>query len=613
MSQAQASPAVDARTLPAALLELAASDPDHVALREKRLGIWEEITRAGFRDRVAATALWLQELGATRGDYVAVFSENRAEWLYTELAIMLMGGVSLGIHPGTYAEELDDILRRGKVRLIFCGGQEEVDRLRSANMRHAPQRMVVFDSRGTRQYTDERLLFWEDGPVTDAGLAARVGADLSQAYHDLAAGLDPDAICLAVSSSGRADYPRQALFTHRALLKAGDEFQALYAITHKDRNLCYLPLCHFIETLFSVVLPLRAGNVPHIVESDDTVLEDLREVSPTLFASWPRFWDRMRLMTLYRMSQTSLVREFFFDSFTRAGNDRVKFSPDKKTFYQRLQGLAGDQLFFRAYMNRLGLRDCRIAFSTAGELKEHVIQWFLGMGLPLTEFFGTTETMGAGFANTAGTEHAGTAGKPFPDLRFRFARDRELMIKGPYLAAGYLDEAGKPPAPLPGQDGWFFTGDTGFEDARDRLRVTGNKYTIIENADRESFSIKRTEEVIRECPYVREVVCFGENLPFVSALIELDFDRVSDEVRLENVRFKRYEDLLGQEAVTDLLRREINKLNEDLIEVEKVRAFRFFPEELREEQGELAFDYTPRRRVIARKYKALLDEMYTDE
>lgn len=617
-----------ATTLPGALDELARAMPGAVALREKKLGVWNEITWAEYRDAVARTADWLETLGAGPGSTVAVFSENRSEWLYAELAIMLLGGLSLGIHPATYEEELDQVLRKGAVEIVFCGGQEEVDRLLAPAVKHRVRHIVVLDSRGTRLYTDERLLFWEDR-FTEAAASrtaaassasgasqAAAGEDAAASFRKRAAELDPDRICVAVSSSGRVDYPRQALFDHRTLLAVGDRFAEIYGLTGRDSNLCYLPLCHYIEKLFSLVLPLRAGNLPHIAESEDTVLEDLREVSPSLFVSWPKFWERMRLMTLYRMSQTSLVRDFFFESFARRGLDRVKFTPGRRTFAQRLTAVAGDQLFFRAFQNRLGLRDCRAAFSSGGELPEHVVQWFLGIGLPLTEFYGTSETMGAGFANEAGSEHAGTAGKPFPDLRFRFARDRELMLKGPYLCAGYLGEtadgaqADGTQADGTQAEGWFYTGDTGFEDARDRLRITGNKYTIVANADQERFSIKRSEDALRECPYVREIVCIGEDRPFVSALIELDFDRTADEVRLENVRFKRYEDLTNEPAVAELIEREIARLNEDLIEVEKVRAFRFFPHELREENGELSFDYTPRRRLIARKYADLIDGMY---
>lgn len=610
--------------MPGLLLQHAAERPNEIALREKRFGIWHNVTWIDFARHVARTAAILEDCGVGVREYVGIFSENRFEWLYAELAIQSLGAISLGIHPATYEEELADILKTGRVRVLFCGAQEQVDRVRelqSLEQGHEPTlpadaAVFVFDPRGTRLYADSNLRFWPDLIAGEPGATAADDALLAKLESKVKQ-LNPDQLCTVTFTSGRADLPRGVLFSHRALLATAGQLVERLQLGPRDRNLSYLPLCHYIEKMFGLVLPLAHRITPHLAESDATVIEDLREVSPTVFVSWPKFWNRFRMGTAYRMSQASLIREFFFDWFLDYRMDRIKMRPgEKRGLWFRLISLLGDLLFFRALQNKIGLRDCRLALSTGDEIKESVVQWYLAIGVPLIDYYASSETGGAGFINEPGTEHTGAQGRAFDQqqLRYRFARDRELMLQGPSLGARYFDSVDSVASSNDDltRDGWMYTGDTGFEDAKDRLRVTASKRFVVANADGEPFSLKRTEEILRESPYIREVVCIGRDRAFVTALIELDFERTSDEIRVENLRFKRYEDLTADvPQVRELLQRELEKLNEDLIEVEKVRDFRFLPHELREEDGELSFDDSPRRELIARRHASLIQEMYS--
>ncbi len=607
-------------TMPGLLLLRAKEQPDAIALREKRFGIWHNVTWLEFARDVARTVAILEERAVRAGEYVAVFSENRYEWLYAELAIQSLGAISLGIHPATYEEELAGILKTGSVRILFCGAQEQVDRVREAQSANSEALLpndatvFVFDPRGTRLYDDAYLKFWPDvlAQSSSAG-GADAGREANTMISDLEttiAKLKPEQLCTVSFTSGRVDLPRGILFSHRALLTTAGQLAERLALTPRDRNLSYLPMCHYIEKMFGLILPLSHGITPHIAESDATVMEDLREVSPTVFVSWPKFWNRFRLGVMYRMSQASLVREFFFDWFLDYRLDRIKLRPgEKRGLWFKFVSLLGDLLFFRALQNKIGLRDCRVALATGDEIKESVVQWYLAVGVPLIDYYASSETGGAGFVNEPGTEFTGAQGRALGEqMRYRFARDRELMLQGPGIGERYFDSG----EPVMAGEGWFYTGDKGFEDAKDRLRVTASKRFVVSNADGEAFSLKRTEEILRECPYIREAVCVGRDRAYVTALIELDFERTSDEIRVENLRFKRYEDLTADVSeVRELLQREIEKLNEDLIEVEKVLDFRFFPHELREEDGELSFDDSPRRELIARRYASLIQEMYS--
>ena len=595
-------------TLPGALYLRSREKPETVALREKKLGIWQDITWREYWRGVAATALALRKLGFKKGEYAGILAENSREWVYGEMGIMLAGGVSLGLHPSTYDEELGELLGFQNIRILFCGDQEQVDKaLRPPG--DSLEHIIVFDSGGTLSYSDSRLLSWEKFLADGLALLDENGDAILQ---ELLAGQDPQAPATAIFSSGTSDLPRGALFSQEKLLLIGQDFGEMYEIGPQDTTLSYLPLCHFIDKNLTIVQPLLFGLVPHIGESSETVMEDLREVSPRIFFSWPRFWKRLRLMTIFRMSHTSLIKEYFLDIFSNFTRDRVKFEWNrKKGLWRRFVEFLGDKLFYRALQNKFGLRKCRLAVSLGEDLGEETLYWHLGMGTPLAQAYGLAELGGAGFSSFAWDASPGASGRPFSRLEFRLAADSEVLVKGPYLCLGYYGPAGQEAnnkLPLD-ETGWFHTGDYGFINQAHCLRLTGNNNTILKNHEGERFSIKRSEETMRECPYIREVVCFGENRTKVSALIEIDFERVADEINIPGIKLKNYQDLIQEEAVRELIGTEIKRQNEDLIAIEKVRDFGFFPEELDEDRGELSFSYAPRRRFIRRKYESLLKEI----
>ncbi len=589
-------------TLPGRLYQRAEKEPDHIAMREKRRGIWSGISWAEYLCCVASLARELEKQKIEQQTYAAIYAEDTAEWIFAQLALQLLGVISIGIHPSTYEEELLAICQASRPKIVFCGGQEQVDRIFAIGKDYSDlQWAIVINPRGTYHYQEEKLLRYHQ-LVQDFSLE-----EAKEWYKVRLKKIDPDMLAIALSSNGTADFPHYLLFKQATVLNVAVDFARSYAISTKDTNLCHLPLCHYIEQLFSVALPLVCGICPHIAESEDTIMEDLQALSPTVLISWASFWNRLRFMVLQRLTLSGLIRNFFFDLFLNRRIKKVQLRAGQRpTIWDRWLSRLANLFFFRALRNRLGLKSCRLAISTCGEIGEYTIQWYLGIGVPLIETYGLSETLGAGFGNSLGTEEVGTCGMALPRLKYRFDKNGELMVQGAYVCSASLFTA----KDTIERDGWIRSGDFGLLDSKKRLHLSGNKNFFVKNQDQESFSIKRTEELLRANEYIREIVCVADQRPFVTALIEPNFDRLADQILVEGGRFKYYEDLVQSPAAHDFITSEIKTLNEQLISIEKVQDFRFFPQELDEIRGELSFDYAPRRHVIERLYKSLLDEMY---
>ena len=597
------------RTLPGRLALHAREYPGEVALREKRLGVWRELTWRDYRDHVRAAARMLAELGVGAGDHVAILSDNRSEWLFADLAAQALGARSVGIYQTNPAADVAYVLQDSGSVVLFCEDQEQVDKAvaiaaDTPSVRH----VVVFEPRGTRHLDDRRLQPWADFLSRGAELVADEPADW---FEDRVARLDPEAPSMVVYTSGTTGQPKGAMISNRNALEVIEAFGRMMGFGPGDTVLSYLPLCHVAEKLLSVFLPLTTRAIVHFGEAMETVQADLREVSPTLFLGVPRIWEKMNAAANVKIQDSSWLKRTLFGFFTEKGAAiAARRRQGKATVADRLLWAIGDLLVFGPLQERLGLRRCRWALTGAAPISAELIAWYHGVGIEVVEGYGQTECAGISHVNLAGRKNRiGTVGRSVPLVEQRLADDGEILVRGPNVFCGYLHRPDAT-AQTVDADGWLHTGDIGILDAEGYLTITGRKKQIIITAGGKNLSPERIENALKTSPYIKEAVAIGDRRKYVSALVQLELDSVGNWATRRGLAYTSYADLAARPEVVELIAAAVGEGNELLAPVEQVKAFRVLPKELSQDDGELTATQKVRRHEVTTSFAGLIETMY---
>ncbi len=588
---------LDARTLPGLLAQHAALHGERVAMREKRLGVWSEVTWREYYEHVRAVACRLRELGVKSGDHVAILSDNRTEWLYADLGAQAIGARSVGIYQTNPAPDVAYILQDSGAVVLFCEDQEQVDKaVAIAAETPSVKHVVVFEPRGTTDLADSRLVAWQDFLARGKGLAQNESAPGST-FEDRLRALDPMAPAMVVYTSGTTGHPKGAMLAPANVLDVATALNKMMSYGETDTVLSYLPLCHVAEKIISLFLPLTTGAIVHFGEAMETIQADLREVSPTIFLGVPRIWEKMHAQVTVKMQDSSWLKRTLFERFSK--------KPPKNVLARAL----ADFLVYRPLQERLGLRNCRVALTGAAPISADLIRWYHAIGVPVHEGYGQTECAGISHINPLEANRVGTVGKTVPLVETKIADDGEILVRGPNVFCGYLNQPDATAETVDG-DGWLHTGDIGSVDADGYLTITGRKKEIIITAGGKNLSPEKIENALKTSPFIKEAISIGDRRKYVAALVQIELDNVGNWATRRALPYTSYQDLASKPEVIALVGKAIDAANELLAPVEQVKAFRILPKELSQDDGELTATQKVRRREITARFGELIESMY---
>jgi long-chain acyl-CoA synthetase len=601
---------ISRHSLPARLRDLARTFPERVALREKQYGLWREIDYAGYWQGVATAGMALRELGVEPGDRVAIHSENRVAWVWTDLGAQGIHAASVGLYPTNPEAEVEYLLGHSEAKVLIAEDQEQVDKALAVADRLPTLSTIVFvEPRGVRGYGDPRLLAWED--FLDLGRRA-LDADPGR-FDELVDAIDREATACLVYTSGTTGPPKGAMLSHRNIMWAQERLTTALevgAIPQRVELLSYLPLCHVFEKLFTLQLGLELGATVSFAESIDTVTHDLVEVQPTFFPAPPRIWEKMQAGVMVRISDASAVKRWIFELCLRAGRwnaDRV-LADGRRGLLGNLVNAAGWLLVYRALKRKLGLRRTVFALSGAAPIAPEVLKFFMALGVPIYEGYGMTENTAYATCTRPGRSRLGTVGTPNPDAEVRLADDGEILVRHDAVFKGYFRDEAATTATVDA-DGWLHTGDVGTWDG-EFLRIVDRKKDIVITSGGKNVSPSEIENKLKFSPYVKEAVVIGDGRKFVSALVGIELDTVSHWATKRGLAFTTYRDLSEKQETVALIRAEVERVNAELARVEQIKQFRLIPKELDHEEGELTATQKVKRRHVEDLFRDLIEDIY---
>jgi long-chain acyl-CoA synthetase len=603
--------------LPRMLRAAAAEAGDTVALREKRYGLWHDITWADYLERVELVAFGLAALGVGPGDRMAIQSENRPEWLYTDLGASCLRAAVVGFYPTNPVAEVRYLLTDSGARVLVAEDQEQVDKaMELLDAVPTLEWVVYLDGRGLVDYTHERLLSVDE--MVERGVALR------RSDPDLLERLDadrtPEDLVTLIYTSGTTGPPKGAMLSARNVSFGTDVFAAApgmfgeHGLGSEDVLVSYLPLSHVVERAVTTWGGLRNRTVVHFAESIDTVTADLAEVQPTVLFAVPRIWEKIQAGVAIRMANASRLKRATYWVGDRLG-DRVARQRlrdgGELTVWSRVLAFVAWVLVHRKLRRHLGLAKVRHCLSGAAPISPDVLTFFLRMGVVIHEAYGMTENTAVATTNYPGRVRFGTVGQPQPMTELRLDEQTgEVLTRHPGNFVGYWQRP-EATAEALDADGWLHTGDVGewVEESR-HLRIVDRIKDIIITAGGKNISPSEVENAIKASPYVREAVVIGDRRAYLTALIGIEFDTVADWASRHGVEYTTYRDLACKPETVELVAGVIRDVNTRFARVESVRKFRMLHKELDHEDGELTATQKLKRQAFADTVPHLVDDMY---
>jgi long-chain acyl-CoA synthetase len=605
--------ALRASTLPGLLVERARVRPERVAFRAKELGIWRETTWRELASRVGALACGLaREYRIAAGATVAIIGNPCPEWTIADLAAQALGAITYGIYPTSAPGEVRHLLQHGGASLIVAEDQEHLDKTLVV-LDECPdvRAVLVIDTRALFMYRHPRVR-----PLAEVEARGREALTGEPDVLDrLARAVSPDAPATIIYTSGTTGHPKGAVYRHGPHLAACANIIEHYPILERreHRAVAMLPLCHAMGRNLAITMPLIANIVPHYPESVDTFADALYEIQPTFVFTVPRYLQKFAAHLLVGLDQSSWVKRAAYRSAMRVGRralDRRRSRGGRASMPAAL----ARALVFRWLLEKVGFARAELVLSSGAPLPAAVAELWQAWGVNLCEAYGQTETGGALVSGQRGPyPQPGDVGSPAPNMAVELDDDGEILVTAAEFFGGYWRDPDATRALY--RNGKLATGDVGEWAAGGSLKLVDRKKDILITAGGKNVSPSLVENRLRASPYVSEAAVFGEARKYLVALLEADGETVAEWAREHGVVHTGYASLVSHPDVVGLIEAEVKRVNGELTRVEQVKAFRLLPRELDPElEGE---PVTPtrkvKRRVMAERYRALVESMYAND
>jgi len=528
---------------------------------QKSNGAYRPISTEEFARRVRACAGALAAGGIVRGDRVAILSYNRVEWAIADFACQLLGVADVPIYSTLPADQVAYILQDSGAKAIFVENGDQV-----AKVRGLAVRVISFDPAEGAESLDEFLKKGGEPPAVK---------------------IEPEDLATIIYTSGTTGVPKGVMLTHRNLVSNILASAAAFVVTPDDKILSFLPLSHVFERIFDYLFFLWGASIAY-AEHVDKVAENLLEIRPTIMAAVPRFYEKVYSKIRKSVAEQKPWKQGLFEwaravgavagDFHRRGARpplglRVRLGLANLLVLKKLQGRVGGRI--------------RFFVSGGGALSRDVAEFFYSLGLPILEGYGLTETSPVICANRIGATRLGTVGQTIPGVEIKIAADGEILARGPNIMKGYYNKPEETAKVM--VDGWFATGDIGEIDAEGYLKITDRKKDLFKTSGGKYIAPSVIEGRLKLSPRILNAVVIGDARKFPSALI-----------------------VPAKGVTREEIAKEVAALNESLAHHEQLKKFELIDTDFTIDGGELTPTMKVKRKVVEKKYKAVIDAIYAE-
>jgi long-chain acyl-CoA synthetase len=580
---------------------VAASKRERAVLWQDESGNWQPLSTAQLLARVYTLANAFRSWGIVKGDRIALLAENRWEWPVVDFATLVLGAVDVPIYPTLIAEQIAALLVDSGARVAVVSTEAQYRKIASIRSQTPLERIVVMD-----QVAD-----LESTPGVIALSSLLEGADASAVdMQPWLRSLDvkPEDLATLIYTSGTTGEPKGVMLTHGNIASNLNYSTRDFQWNANSSCISFLPLSHITARHLDYALFCYGATLAYCADFN-RLPTALTAIQPTVFVAVPRVYEKIREVVQQRAGSKPALKKLFAWALAtgRRHREEILLGQTPSSLSWRL----ADRLVFKKVKQAFGGK-ARDYIAGGAPLGVDTAGWFADVGIRIFEGYGLTETSPVLALNNAQDHRIGSVGKPIGSVEYRFAPDGELLVRGPFVFAGYWH---KPEATREAieADGWFHTGDIGRVDEDGFLYVTDRKKELLKTSGGKMIAPQPIEGKLTTSVLVANAVVLGDRHKFLCALIAPNFPALEDLARQQGIAFSSRVDLISNPAVKAEYQGLVHSVNQTLANFETIKRFHLVPDEWSMASGELTPTMKLRRRVVVERYAGEIAAIYHDE
>ncbi len=579
---------------------------DRLAVEKRLRGTWHGCTWKEYYDSAREIGLGLYSLGVRKGDRVAILSQNRLEWIMSDMGIMGIGACTVPIYVTLPAEEVAYIIGNSESKVYIAEDSVALEKaLEKKDECPSLEKIVVIDPEACDMSHDF---------VMSLNELKTLGRDLGkikpELFDRLTDEIGVEEIATIVYTSGTTGPPKGAMISHSNVLAVFDGLDAVVPAYDTDVTVPFLPLNHVYERVAGHLYGMHKGITTHYAQNIDTIVEDIETKMPTIILAVPRVCEKVYARIVSQVREQPQWKQAVFNWAKDVGARVSKLKERKKPIplILGLQHRVAYELVYKKLSEALGGR-VRWMTASGAPIAREIVDFFNAAGIFVIEGYGMTETTAPVSLNTINDYRFGTAGKPLPCNQVRIADDGEILVKGGNVFKGYWKMPEQTREAFT-EDGWLKTGDIGYLDDEGYLLVTDRKKDLIITAGGKNIAPQNIENLFKEDPLFEQFVVIGDRKKYLVGLANINLEEADRTAREEGLKFDTPEELLNRKDFLSIVNRHVEERNSHLARVETIKYYRIVKEPFSEETGELTPSLKVKRNFVMEKYHDIIEEMY---
>lgn len=566
--------------------------PDSLA--NKVDGTWVKYSTPEVIEIANKVSFGLLKLGITKGDKVAIISPNRPEWNFIDFGIQQIGAVSVPMYPTITVDDYKFIFNDAEVKMVFVADQEIFNKVKVAS-ENAPSIKGIYsfnELKGVKHWSEVKELGKE-------GSLKELEAMKSQ--------VNQDDLFTLIYTSGTTGSPKGVMLTHRNILSNVQSCSPLMPVDSTNRALSFLPLCHIYERMLNYMY-MNCGVSVYYAESMETIGENLKEIHPQIFVTVPRLLEKVYDKIYAKGTELKGLKKRLFFWALNLGL-RYETNIDQGWWYNFQLNLA-NKIIFNKWREALG-GEVKAVVSGSAPLQPRLAKVFWAARIRVMEGYGLTETSPVISVNRFEPKDnmIGTVGFPITGIEVKLAEDGEILTRGPHVMKGYYNRPDLTEQTID-KEGWLHTGDIGeFVEGR-FLKITDRKKEMFKTSGGKYVAPQVIENKFKESRIIEQLMVVGEGQKFPAALIIPSFLGLKTWCDLKGIPYSTDEEMIRKPEIIEKFKKEVEQLNENFAQFERIKKFELLSQLWTIESGELTPTLKLKRKIILANNKDLIEKMY---
>jgi long-chain acyl-CoA synthetase len=583
---------------------------NRLAIEKKMNGVWHGATWNEYYDRARAVGLGLWSLGVKKGNTVSILSENRLEWLYTDMGSLGIGVCVIPVYPTLPSEDIEYIVNNSETKVIVPENKNQLKKvLEIVDKCPSLEKIIVMEEKDAAGHP--KVMSFKD--LMELG--RRKYAEDPSLFEKLSQEVTVDELATIVYTSGTTGLPKGAMITHGNIfwvVQSLDAIQPHFA-SDKDCTVPFLPLSHVFERIAGHFYGMYCGITSSYAESIDTLLADFEQKRPTMILAVPRVCEKVYQKIMAQVKEQSPFKQKVFAWGQKVGSriSELREKHKRIPLFLKLKYKIAYAAIFKKLQDKLGGRVTWMTASGAPTAEE-IIRFFNAAGITVIQGYGMTETTAPATMQSLADYRIGTTGKPIPGQDIKIAGDGEILIKGGNVIKGYWklpDETSKSFTP----DGYFMSGDIGTFDDEGNLLITDRKKDLIITSGGKNIAPQKIEGLFMSDPLFTQFIVIGEKKKYITALCNINIEEVERFAKQDDISYGKPAELLDNPKILEMIQKHVDERNTHLAKYESIKNIRIVKSDFSQEGGELTPSMKVKRKVVLQKYKDLIDQMYEKE